>query len=299
MNWAIGLKVGKASYKSVLIALSNYHHAKNNNCTPSIATLVSFTELNWKTVTAAINWLEEAGFIAAIKRPGTSTNYLLNTELTASKIGVAKRAGNTSNLVIQAASKNGGASKIGTASKNDIDRLQKRPEPPPNLEDKQVNRNNKETNVSCERKKKLPNPKNEKYLKAARAMWEKIQPVTGDDKSPDFELWANDIRLLVETDNKSPEEVWRVFTWANQDEEFWRANIRCPSKLRKQFGALCAKIKQENYREENKREPGSSFNSGRIPAGDKTRLARQAQFEREQRAASIIEPDLGCVGASG
>lgn len=74
-------------------------------------------------------------------------------------------------------------------------------------------------------------------------MWLKIQPLTAQTKEPNLESWANDIRLIVERDGRTPREVWEVFTWANQD-GFWQTNILCPAKLRKQFPALYAKMNQ-------------------------------------------------------
>ncbi len=88
---------------------------------------------------------------------------------------------------------------------------------------------------------KKSNSENPRYRAVAKAMWEKIQPITGQARSPDFERWARDVRLLVERDGRTLEDVWRVFEFANRD-QFWRANILSPAKLRKQFPALYARM---------------------------------------------------------
>lgn len=58
-------------------------------------------------------------------------------------------------------------------------------------------------------------------------------------KPPNLETWANDIRLIREQDGRESEEIRSLFDWANQD-DFWRANILSPRKLRKQWDQLQA-----------------------------------------------------------
>jgi hypothetical protein len=251
MEWASSVTTGSSSAKQVLVALANFHQKKTGLCMPSKPTLVGFTELNWKTLDKWLAWLEIAGFITIEDRPGTSKNYIIHFDNTTSKIGGARKAGNAGNLVKGTPSKNGAPSKIGTPSKIGDDPLQNRSEPPPKLEAEQVNGINGESKDSLSNnvrrtKKKAPNPKNETYLKPARAMWEKIQSVTDDKKTPNFENWANTIRLIVEQDQRTPEEIWRTFQWANAD-PFWQDQILSPANLRKHFQALYAKSKKERH----------------------------------------------------
>lgn len=147
MKWARHIATGQGSRKGVLIALADTHHQVNNTCFASESMLVRFTNLNWKTIKKALHWLQDAGFITEEKRPGKCPNYRLHFDVTSSKIGEGKNAGNPENLQ-RTPSKIGGTtpSKIGegakivTPSKFSTDPLQKRPEPPPNLEDEQENR---------------------------------------------------------------------------------------------------------------------------------------------------------------
>lgn len=247
MQWAADIETGKSSHKFVLVMLANTHHDKNNTCYASLANIVAFTELNWKTVNAAIDWLEKAGFIRAERRQGKATKFTLNFDVTTSKTGVGKKQVNSDNLVPHTPSKTGAGAQIVTPSKNGDDPLQKRSEPPPELEHKRDNGNNgKKVNLLVEDSESHdelitpPNPKNANYLQAAHAMWDRIQPITQREQPPNFENWARDIRLLVENDKKPPELVWRIFLWANAD-DFWRVNILSPAKLRKQFDQLYAK----------------------------------------------------------
>lgn len=58
-------------------------------------------------------------------------------------------------------------------------------------------------------------------------------------KQPNLETWAKHIRLMVERDNRTLEEIWKVWRWVNAD-TFWQANILSPAKLRDKFDTLTA-----------------------------------------------------------
>jgi len=84
-------------------------------------------------------------------------------------------------------------------------------------------------------------------LACARWMFELIRSLNDTHKRPNFEAWANDIRLLREQDRRSYEEIARVFGWANSH-SFWSGNILSPAKLRKQFDTLKIQMQQEQKR---------------------------------------------------
>lgn len=54
--------------------------------------------------------------------------------------------------------------------------------------------------------------------------------------------WSNDIRLLVESDKATLEEIRLVWEFLNVD-AFWKVNIQSTSKLREKFDALYLKAK--------------------------------------------------------
>jgi len=266
MNWARDITTGKASSKSVLIALADFHHDKNNTCYPSIPAIVQFTELNHKTVREALKWLEKAGFITVEKRAGTSTNYYLNFFVTHSIIGRGSAPKNPHNLVAGAGathSKNGRGGieatppssgtgqENGTPSKNGHDPFQKRIEPLPRVEHEQENRrtglNTLVAHASAEviQLPAITKPKIDltRYLEAAKQMWIRIQPITARPTAPNLVTWAKEIERIVRIDERPIEQVWKVFDWANRD-PFWQSNILSPSKLRKQFDALHVRMQQ-------------------------------------------------------
>jgi hypothetical protein len=74
-------------------------------------------------------------------------------------------------------------------------------------------------------------------------------------KEPNLDKWANDFRLMRERDNRTDEQIKYLINWS-QNDEFWRANILSPSKLRKQFDTLIAKIKSEREKKKPKATKG-------------------------------------------
>ena len=76
--------------------------------------------------------------------------------------------------------------------------------------------------------------------KAARWIFDRVKSLGGSPKDPNWNTWANDIRLMREQDSRTHREICELFGWANRD-DFWRVNILSPAKLRKQWGQLSVK----------------------------------------------------------
>ena len=96
------------------------------------------------------------------------------------------------------------------------------------------------------RKRESENKFSDEHLLTAKGMFKLILKVAEKTKEPNFEKWANEIRIMCEQDNLTIEEVQQVFKWANND-AFWQANILSPSSLRKHFAKLHAeKNKSKN-----------------------------------------------------
>lgn len=72
-------------------------------------------------------------------------------------------------------------------------------------------------------------------------MHELIKTIVPNAKTPNWDSWANEIRLIRERDGRTPDEIKTLFVWANSD-SFWRTNILSPDTLRKQWDKLTAKL---------------------------------------------------------
>lgn len=77
-------------------------------------------------------------------------------------------------------------------------------------------------------------------LRFSHWMFELIESLPGNHKEPNFNKWANTVRLMREQDGLSLKAIGSVFKWANSD-DFWSCNILSPEKLRSKFSQLSAK----------------------------------------------------------
>ena len=68
-----------------------------------------------------------------------------------------------------------------------------------------------------------------------------LYPAQSPPKAPDFESWANIIRLMRERDGRTDGQIRALFDAANRD-GFWLKNIRCPEKLREKWDELTLKL---------------------------------------------------------
>lgn len=74
-------------------------------------------------------------------------------------------------------------------------------------------------------------------LRAANWIFGLIKNLSPNVKTPTFESWANEIRLMRERDGRTLKDICELFKWANQN-EFWASNILSPAKLREKWDQL-------------------------------------------------------------
>jgi len=82
------------------------------------------------------------------------------------------------------------------------------------------------------------------YTAFANDLWYTLLINNPKLRKPNLNTWANDVRLAVERDSRTIQELKTVFMWANQH-SFWASNILSPKKLRDQFDAMNAQKNQE------------------------------------------------------
>jgi hypothetical protein len=58
--------------------------------------------------------------------------------------------------------------------------------------------------------------------------------------APDSKRWRDAVRLLIDADGRSPDEIERIIRWSQAD-DFWRSNILSAPKLRDKFTQLALK----------------------------------------------------------
>jgi hypothetical protein len=125
-----------------------------------------------------------------------------------------------------------------------------------------------DTNKNVNNVKNVKNEKNEKnvnkkdsspkqvydeqsiHYKLALKLYENILVNNSDYKKPNLQTWANDVRLMMERDNRTEEQIVYLMDWV-QNDSFWKSNILSVSKLREKFDQLVMRVK-ESINKQNK-----------------------------------------------
>ena len=71
-----------------------------------------------------------------------------------------------------------------------------------------------------------------------------LQPNNKTTQRAKVKTWSEPIRLMVEQDDRTYEEIWDLWKRVQKD-EFWRTNILSPAKLRDKFDQLSIKLKPQ------------------------------------------------------
>lgn len=102
-------------------------------------------------------------------------------------------------------------------------------------------------------------------LKLAQDMFAGIQQLNADAKLPDFNQWANEMRLLRSDGNdRTAENIRATLAWVRQD-SFWKSNVLCPAKLREKWDQLQLKRKSQNESRTTSGKPDGLYREAAHP----------------------------------
>ncbi len=123
-----------------------------------------------------------------------------------------------------------------------------------------TNQTNQAKHSSCRRTSYT-----DEQLSAAKFIFGLLKTLNNEVKEPNWDSWANEIRLMVERDGRSLDAIKELFAWANQD-PFWRVNILSPGKLREKWDQLSIKRQSQPKSQASQRQivPGNQRISGEL-----------------------------------
>ena len=81
------------------------------------------------------------------------------------------------------------------------------------------------------------------HYQLAEYLFEQMKKNNPEARKPDFNKWANDIRLMMEIDNRKEEQVRNMITWS-QSNDFWKGNILSAKKLRDKYDQMKVQANQ-------------------------------------------------------
>lgn len=113
--------------------------------------------------------------------------------------------------------------------------------------------NNNDNNVNNDKKysRKQVYDETSNYYQLAIFFYQQIKKNNPNHKEPNFQTWSDDIRKMIELDNRTEEQVKYLMRWVQED-DFEMANVLSPSKLRKRFDQLVIKVKKSKERKKPK-----------------------------------------------
>jgi hypothetical protein len=82
------------------------------------------------------------------------------------------------------------------------------------------------------------------HYQLALRLYQNILANNENHKKPDLKKWANDVRLMMERDKRTEDQVIYLMDWC-QNDAFWKKNILSPFKLREKFDQLVITVKEE------------------------------------------------------
>jgi hypothetical protein len=129
-----------------------------------------------------------------------------------------------------------------------------------------------------QRKPPEPIPENSDAYRLAAYMRDTLKANVPTLKEPNIQAWAHEFDRALRNDERMKDArfVALVIKWACSD-NFWRANIQSPGKLREKFDQLTAKMESEAARARASPQFGGEWKS---PA--------QRQLESNQAAAAAF-----------
>ncbi|MGE6893806.1 hypothetical protein [Priestia flexa] len=129
-----------------------------------------------------------------------------------------------------------------------IDTVSKKKDTVPIDHREEEEKNNKNKNNN--KKKKSSHKYETCDIDLAKKLFNLILETDNHVREPNFEKWANDIRLMREKDGRTVEQIDYLITWSHQH-HFWKSNILSTAKLREKATTLIAQIKGEKEKKVN------------------------------------------------
>jgi len=150
----------------------------------------------------------------------------------------------------------------------------------------QINTEN-QTNTTESKVPKKKKPFSDADMSFAHFMYEKILIVAERTRKPNFDKWANTIRLMRQIDNYEQAEIQQVFMWANSN-SFWCTNILSPEKFRKKYPVLQSQMKERG-----------NTNGKSKPRTVVERIEESCRARRETESIIDITPHGYALGKDG
>lgn len=128
------------------------------------------------------------------------------------------------------------------------------------------------------KKEKRVYNENDVEMNLSMLLFQRMRDNNPEAKEPNFQVWANHIRLMIERDNRKPEQIKNMIEWCQQD-SFWKTNILSTKKLREKYDQLKVRAIEEYERNKrngmNRREQNVDDIFNRLMGGEQNDVSRR------------------------
>ncbi|WP_407372352.1 replication protein [Carnobacterium sp.] len=111
------------------------------------------------------------------------------------------------------------------------------------------------------------------HYQLASSLFKEIQNNNPEARSPNLQTWSDDIRKMIEIDNRKPEQVENMIRWS-QSNDFWSSIILSAKKLREKYDQM--RVQALKGTNTSKKQPYSN------PSTRKETLPDWAKEENQQ-----------------
>lgn len=105
-----------------------------------------------------------------------------------------------------------------------------------------VNKVNNDNKKEVETNRKQVYDESSIHFQLANRLYQEILKNNPNHKKPNLQNWSNDVRLMMERDKRTEEQITYLIDWC-QANDFWHKNILSISKLREKFDQLIIQVK--------------------------------------------------------
>lgn len=150
-----------------------------------------------------------------------------------------------------------------------------------------VNNDNKDTNIKPSRQKRVFD-KDSDEMKLVEFFVQEIRKNSSDFKTPNLQNWCDEMRKIIELDKRDKSEVSKLIRWVQSD-DFEKANVLSPTKLRKRYDALKIKMLTPTKKKESREKVPNWFGKKDDEAAAKTKaVVMDIEEERKRLRQELL-----------
>lgn len=122
------------------------------------------------------------------------------------------------------------------------------------------------------------------YFQLSQYLFSKILQNNPESRKPNYQLWADDIRKMVELDGRTEQQVQGMIDWSQSD-DFWKTNILSAKKLREKYDQMKVTA-NANYKKKPKTENLPEW-AAKAPDNTETPITPEEQQAINERIAKL------------